>query len=193
LRTVPAYAAGIKCSGRAGEARMATPLVKSSAGVGTGPGLQAAVSKMSLRSSGILFVDDDEAFSYAAAKELRAAGYEVWLAPDHRLALQIPESPQFADRDPTDGTESRSRRSRSANISTANSSPAAIWSSASSMSGVPPSRLPEVRWGQLCPSKLRESVRRQPAVEIAVCGTRHGHQSLSPVADRRPWRTSRWG
>jgi CheY-like chemotaxis protein len=78
---------------------MATPLVKSSAGVGTGPGLQAAVSKMSLRSSGILFVDDDEAFSYAAAKELRAAGYEVWLAPDHRLALQIPESPQFADRD----------------------------------------------------------------------------------------------
>jgi CheY-like chemotaxis protein len=72
---------------------MATPLVKSAAG----PSLQAAVSKMSIQSSSILFVDDDEAFSYAAAKELRAAGYEVWLAPDHRLALQVLESPQPLD------------------------------------------------------------------------------------------------
>ena len=72
---------------------MATPLVKSSAG----PSPQAAVAKMSLRPSSILFVDDDEAFSYAAAKELRAAGYEVWLASDHRLALQVLESPQPLD------------------------------------------------------------------------------------------------
>jgi CheY-like chemotaxis protein len=72
---------------------MATPLVKSSAG----PSPQAAVAKMSLRPSSILFVDDDEAFRYAAAKELRAAGYEVWLARDHRLAFQVLESPQPLD------------------------------------------------------------------------------------------------
>lgn len=45
----------------------------------------------------ILFVDDDEAFSYAAARGLRAAGFVVSLAPDHRLALQILESRQPLD------------------------------------------------------------------------------------------------
>jgi CheY-like chemotaxis protein len=76
---------------------MATPLVKSSAGAATGPGLQSAVPKMALGSSGILFVDDDEVFSYAAAKALRVAGHEVWLAHDYRLALQILLSPQPLD------------------------------------------------------------------------------------------------
>jgi len=41
----------------------------------------------------ILIVDDDEAFCYATAKALRKAGFEVTLAPDHRLALQILELP----------------------------------------------------------------------------------------------------
>jgi ActR/RegA family two-component response regulator len=72
---------------------MVTPVAKSLAVTGTGPSLQAAVPKMSLGSSSILFVDDDGAFSYAAAKALRAAGYEVWLAPDHLVALQILEAP----------------------------------------------------------------------------------------------------
>jgi CheY-like chemotaxis protein len=45
----------------------------------------------------ILLVDDEEAFCYVAAKALRKAGYEVSLAPDHRLALQILESPQPLD------------------------------------------------------------------------------------------------
>ena len=45
----------------------------------------------------ILFVDDDEAFCYAAAKALRNAGFVVSLAPDHHLALQILEGPQPPD------------------------------------------------------------------------------------------------
>ena len=72
---------------------MATPLVSSLGGVGPDPGLQAALPKMLLGSCSILFVDDDKAFSYSAAKVLRAAGYEVWLAHDYRIALQILESP----------------------------------------------------------------------------------------------------
>jgi CheY-like chemotaxis protein len=47
--------------------------------------------------SHILLIDDDEAFSYASAKALRNAGFEVSLAPDHRLALQILQSPQPID------------------------------------------------------------------------------------------------
>jgi len=47
--------------------------------------------------SHILLVDDDEAFGYASARGLRAAGYEVSLAPDHRLALQILESSRPLD------------------------------------------------------------------------------------------------
>jgi Response regulator containing CheY-like receiver, AAA-type ATPase, and DNA-binding domains len=42
-------------------------------------------------------VDDDEAFSYVAARALRAAGYDVLLAPDHRLALEILDSPRPLD------------------------------------------------------------------------------------------------
>jgi CheY-like chemotaxis protein len=45
----------------------------------------------------ILFVDDDEAFCYAAANALGAVGYKVSVAPDHRLALQILESPEPLD------------------------------------------------------------------------------------------------
>ena len=45
----------------------------------------------------ILVVDDDEAFCYVAGKVLRQAGHHVCLAPDHRLALQILESPQPLD------------------------------------------------------------------------------------------------
>lgn len=40
----------------------------------------------------ILFVDDDAVFAEASAKILRRAGYEVALAPDYRLALQLLES-----------------------------------------------------------------------------------------------------
>jgi CheY-like chemotaxis protein len=76
---------------------MATPLVNSLASVGPEPALQAALPKMLLGSCSILFVDDDRAFSYSAAKVLRAAGYEVWLAHDYRIALQILESPQPLD------------------------------------------------------------------------------------------------
>ncbi len=39
----------------------------------------------------LLLVDDDAVFAEAAAKILRAAGYEVMVAPDHRLALQTLE------------------------------------------------------------------------------------------------------
>ena len=45
----------------------------------------------------VLLVDDDEAFSYAACRALQAAGFEVFVAPDYRLALQILESPQQLD------------------------------------------------------------------------------------------------
>jgi CheY-like chemotaxis protein len=45
----------------------------------------------------ILIVDDDEAFCYAAANALRAIGYKVSLALDHRLALQMLESPEPLD------------------------------------------------------------------------------------------------
>jgi CheY-like chemotaxis protein len=52
---------------------------------------------MAAGSADILVVDDDEAFCYTAGKVLREAGYRVLLAPDHRLALQILESPQPLD------------------------------------------------------------------------------------------------
>jgi CheY-like chemotaxis protein len=39
----------------------------------------------------ILVVDDDEAFREATAGVLRSAEYEVLLAPDHRVALEILE------------------------------------------------------------------------------------------------------
>jgi CheY-like chemotaxis protein len=76
---------------------MAMPLAEASAREGRRPGRLAAPPKMLLGSCSILFVDDDEAFSYAAAKVLRTAGYKVWLAHDYRNALQILESRQPLD------------------------------------------------------------------------------------------------
>ena len=40
----------------------------------------------------ILLVDDDESFREATARVLQRAGYQVWLAPDYRLALETLES-----------------------------------------------------------------------------------------------------
>ena len=40
----------------------------------------------------ILFVDDDQVLAVALAQVLRGAGYEVQLAPDYRLALEVLES-----------------------------------------------------------------------------------------------------
>ena len=45
----------------------------------------------------ILLVDDDEIFREATGALLRSAGYEVRLAPDHRLALEILESDDAVD------------------------------------------------------------------------------------------------
>lgn len=45
----------------------------------------------------ILLVDDDEPFREATASILRAAGFEVRLAPDYRLALEVLESDQPVD------------------------------------------------------------------------------------------------
>ena len=45
----------------------------------------------------ILVVDDDQICGDAAARVLRAAGFEVSLAPDHRLALEDLESTRPVD------------------------------------------------------------------------------------------------
>ena len=45
----------------------------------------------------ILVVDDDVVFREATARVLRAAGFEVSLAPDHRLALEDLESTRPID------------------------------------------------------------------------------------------------
>ena len=45
----------------------------------------------------ILVVDDDTVFGDAAARVLRGAGFEVSLAPDHRLALEDLESTRPVD------------------------------------------------------------------------------------------------
>src|SRR5215471_5898317 len=45
----------------------------------------------------ILVVDDDLVFGDAAARVLRAAGFEVFVAPDHRLALEDLESTRPID------------------------------------------------------------------------------------------------
>jgi CheY-like chemotaxis protein len=42
-------------------------------------------------------VDDDPAFGDCTARVLRAAGFEVFLAPDHRLALEDLESTRPID------------------------------------------------------------------------------------------------
>jgi DNA-binding NtrC family response regulator len=45
----------------------------------------------------ILLVDDDVAFGAAAASALRTAGFDVFMAPDYRLALEELESPRPVD------------------------------------------------------------------------------------------------
>jgi CheY-like chemotaxis protein len=45
----------------------------------------------------ILLVEDDLGFGEATAKLLRGAGFEVFLAPDHRLALEDIESSRPID------------------------------------------------------------------------------------------------
>jgi CheY-like chemotaxis protein len=45
----------------------------------------------------ILLVDDDLSFGAAAASALRSAGFEVFVAPDYRLALEELESPRPID------------------------------------------------------------------------------------------------
>src|SRR5437763_12625245 len=45
----------------------------------------------------ILLVDDDPAFGDATAKVLRGAGFEVFVAPDYRLALEELESTRTID------------------------------------------------------------------------------------------------
>lgn len=45
----------------------------------------------------VLFVDDDQVFAEASAQVLRGAGYEVQIAPDYRLALEVLESNALVD------------------------------------------------------------------------------------------------
>jgi CheY-like chemotaxis protein len=45
----------------------------------------------------VLFVDDDQMFAEASAQVLRGAGYEVQIAPDYRLALEVLESNALVD------------------------------------------------------------------------------------------------
>jgi DNA-binding NtrC family response regulator len=45
----------------------------------------------------LLLVDDDLVFGEAAASALRTAGFEVFLAPDYRLALEDLESTRSID------------------------------------------------------------------------------------------------
>ena len=58
---------------------------------------EAVLERHTVTESRILVVDDDPAFGDATARVLRAAGFEVFLAPDHRLALQDLESTQPID------------------------------------------------------------------------------------------------
>jgi CheY-like chemotaxis protein len=45
----------------------------------------------------ILFVDDDQVFAESMAQVLCSAGYEVQIAPDYRLALEVLESNALVD------------------------------------------------------------------------------------------------
>ena len=58
---------------------------------------KAPLERHAAAQSRILVVDDDPAFSDAAARVLRAVGFEVFLAPDHRLALEDLESTRPID------------------------------------------------------------------------------------------------
>ena len=53
---------------------------------------ESSLERHTVTGSRILLVDDDAAFGDAAARVLRAAGFEVCLAPDYRLALEDLES-----------------------------------------------------------------------------------------------------
>ena len=76
---------------------MAMPSAKSTVANDAGLVWRPAAPRRAPWWANILLVDDDEAFSYVAAKALRAAGYDVLLAPDHRLALEILDSPRLLD------------------------------------------------------------------------------------------------
>jgi CheY-like chemotaxis protein len=77
---------------------MVKPSERSAAAAnGDGQGQRPAAPRRAPWWANILLVDDDEAFSYTAAKALRAAGYDVSIAPDHRLALEILDSPRPLD------------------------------------------------------------------------------------------------
>jgi len=76
---------------------MAKPLANSTAASDAGLARRPAAPRRAPWWANILLVDDDEAFSYVAANALRAAGYDVLLAPDHRLALEILDSPRPLD------------------------------------------------------------------------------------------------
>jgi CheY-like chemotaxis protein len=58
---------------------------------------EAGLKRQAVTGPGILVVDDDQVFGDAAARMLRAAGFEVFLAPDYRLALQDLESTRPID------------------------------------------------------------------------------------------------
>jgi CheY-like chemotaxis protein len=60
-------------------------------------GSNALASQSSPCRARVLVVDDDVVFSEATARVLRAAGFEVSLAPDHRLALEDLESTRPID------------------------------------------------------------------------------------------------
>jgi len=57
----------------------------------------SATASIQRAPSRILMVDDDPVFGDAAARILRAAGFEVFVARDHRLALEDLESTRPID------------------------------------------------------------------------------------------------
>jgi CheY-like chemotaxis protein len=58
---------------------------------------EAGLERHTVTESRILVVDDDPAFGDATARVLRGAGFGVFLAPDHRLALEDLESTRPID------------------------------------------------------------------------------------------------
>ena len=58
---------------------------------------EAGLERHTVTGSTILVVDDDPAFGDSTARVLRVAGFEVYLALDHRLALEDLESTRPID------------------------------------------------------------------------------------------------
>jgi len=58
---------------------------------------EAGLERHTVTGPRILVVDDDPACGDSTARVLRAAGFEVFLAPDHRLALEDLESTRPID------------------------------------------------------------------------------------------------